>query len=600
MTRLPHHAHILTLLASASCLALGACVGDDAMPDDGADTDAADTDGVDESGSDGVAGDCTLIAQDDLAASLTLEAGCYVVNEPLSLDAATLTMQPGVEVTFDANTGLAVTGGGVLIAEGAAGDPVVLRGATEEAGAWTGLSFLASASSDNRLSHVEVIDAGASSFGGDPTAIAVLAGARLSIANASVSGSAGFGVVADDASEMTMSSSTVTGNAMAISVGVNTMAGVAADNSLTGNDEDIAHLTGSTLDAAATWASIGIPLHPEVNLSIGAHLTLDPGVVLAMGQERMIIVLTTGALTAQATADAPITITGQLPEPGYWRGISFESKTTDNVLDGCVVEYGAADGWNGDPDSRAMIWLPEDGKLILRNTTLQHSAWYALWAYGGAEIDGMSGNTFSSNERAMVLHPELVGDVAADNEFVDNTEQFVRISHGNNDRVESTQTWHAIGVPFRLNTRTSVEGALTIDAGVVLEFEQEVSLQMSAGGSLTVNGAPDSPVVMTGAEAVAGYWKGLQFETQSPDNVLSNVVVEYAGGDGWHGGQDSEAAIYVGGSSEGRLEINATVISNSAGNGILVADDSIVDCADVTYEAIAKANTFGPAPAQCQ
>ena len=51
-----------------------------------------------------------------------------------------------------------------------------------------------------------------------------------------------------------------------------------------------------------------------------------------------------GALSAQGTAEAPITFTSNAatPAPGNWMGIYFHNYSDDalSVLDHCVVEYG--------------------------------------------------------------------------------------------------------------------------------------------------------------------------------------------------------------------------------------------------------------------
>lgn len=581
------------LLAMAG-LALPACDPDEPDADDGADTGGSE--GGTETGE--PSGECTPVEQTDLDADLTLDAGCYEVGTLLSVSSSTLTLLPGVDLRFAAGAGLQIAAGGVLVAAGDGEAPVMMSADDPDAGAWAGLHFFGAASSNNVLGHVELHDAGAGTPG---AAVALTAGARVRIEASTIADNPALGILVDQASTLELAASTVTANDAPLRVGIESVAGIAADNLLDGNDEDIAYVTGTTLTTDATWPAIGVPLHPEADVVLQAHLTLAAGTVLAMDQERSITVTTQGALTTVGTQDAPVRITGQTQEVGFWKGISFESQTNENFLEGASIEFAGSTQWNGDEDSRAALWLPEDGKVILRDSAVTGSGWYGLWTYGGAEIEGLSGNRFENNARIMVVHPNLVGGIAGDNAFVDNGEQLIRVSFGNNDRIESAQTWVDPGVPYHLNVRTWVEAPLVLEAGVTLQFDQESSLRIDEGGSLHADGTADAPVHMVGAEALPGYWVGLQFATMAADNRLGHTRIEHAGGEQWHGGDDSEAAIYVGGfEGEGRVELEEVVIAQSAGNGILVADDgSTLSCSGVTYEAIAKGTVSGPAPADC-
>ena len=585
-----------SFLAAVAVLLAPACTSIDPDVDadtDGNDTDGNDTDGVDESGE--PAGDCTAIVQDDLAADLTLPAGCYEVATALTVDGSTLSLEPGVDIEFASGAGLMINGTGVFSASGTAEQPVLLHGADPQPGSWMGLRYSGSASSDNRLAFVELRDAGASAFG-DPAGVVVSAGSRLSVEGSTIADNEGIGIIADAGAELSLTSTSVAGNDAPLSVDIETVGGIAGDNTLTGNGQDVAHVTGTTLATDASWANLGVPLVMADEVRIDAHLQIAEGAELRMGQERSIRVAESGALTATGTADSPVVFTGQVGEPGYWQGIELASNTADNVLEGCIVENAGSTPWTGDNDSSTALRVPENGKLTLRDSTVRGSGHYGLRAYGDADIAGLAGNRFESNARVMLVHPNLVGGIEADNDFADNDEPFVRVTFGNNDRVETAQTWLDIGVPLHINVRTQVEAPLTLAAGLVVQFDQDAALRVLPGGTLTAAGTEDSPVLMTGAETLPGYWQGLQFGTISADNRLEHTRIEYAGGEAWLGGNDREAAIFLGGSQlDALVELVDSTIADSAGNGILIQDDdSSVACSGVAFEGIAKANVSGP------
>ncbi len=69
----------------------------------------------------------------------TLTESPYIATETVEvIDGAVLTIEPGVEVAFEAGTSLNAELG-VLIADGQGGDPIVLRSASGEIGGWHGV-----------------------------------------------------------------------------------------------------------------------------------------------------------------------------------------------------------------------------------------------------------------------------------------------------------------------------------------------------------------------------------------------------------------------------------------------------------------------------
>lgn len=94
-----------------------------------------------------------------------------------------------------------------------------------------------------------------------------------------------------------------------------------------------------------------------------------------------------------------------------------------------------------------------------------------------------------------------------------------------------------MGVPYRITDRFYIAAALTIEAGSTFEVGQGVKIVVrEENGSLTTVGTPEAPVTFTGVNEVAdGYWMGIQFESNSPNNSLSNTVFTYAGSDAFTG-----------------------------------------------------------------
>lgn len=78
---------------------------------------------------------------------------------------------------------------------------------------------------------------------------------------------------------------------------------------------------------------------------------------------------------------------------------------------------------------------------------------------------------------------------------------------------------------------------LTLLAGTVLKFAQGTRLQINEGASLTINGSPEAPVVLTGQQPLPGHWEGVLIDRSNhPANLIRNTVIEYAGGGDIEGG----------------------------------------------------------------
>lgn len=130
-------------------------------------------------------------------------------------------------------------------------------------------------------------------------------------------------------------------------------------------------------------------------------------------------------------------------------------------------------------------------------------------------------------------------------------------------------------------------GKLTIDPGVTLIFEGGTKLQIDEGGSLVATGIADSPITMTGAQQVPGYWNGLVFfGSNKEENLLSHVHIEYGGTE-----LDSAALTVKNNSNtETRLRINNLSVTNSSGYGFILEEDTLIE----EFSAItSSANALG-------
>ncbi|MFN8544809.1 MAG: Ig-like domain-containing protein [Candidatus Binatia bacterium] len=127
-------------------------------------------------------------------------------------------------------------------------------------------------------------------------------------------------------------------------------------------------------------------------------------------------------------------------------------------------------------------------------------------------------------------------------------------------------TWSATSSPYSVCTSGATVAAgttLTIDPGVVVEFQQSAGNKLTVQGTLDAVGTAEQPITFTGATAAAGSWGGLSIDGSVPTPavaMLRSVVVEYGGVNGSYG-----AAISV---DRGVLTLAHGTVRSSAGSGV--------------------------------
>ena len=121
-------------------------------------------------------------------------------------------------------------------------------------------------------------------------------------------------------------------------------------------------------------------------------------------------------------------------------------------------------------------------------------------------------------------------------------------------------------VDYIISCFTRVDGKLTIEPGVVIAFEQGAGMEFKDKSSFSMKGTAAKPIILTGKEKTAGYWRGIQTESPNSNNIMHYVTIDYAGG----GGSKAALTIFKEASN---LTMEHCTISNSKFTGMLVNDD---------------------------
>ncbi|WP_435347467.1 hypothetical protein [Haloarchaeobius sp. HRN-SO-5] len=568
----------------------------------GTSTDAPDDDGTGDGGgsSDGdcfaaPAADGPVEALSDDVRSDTTLSGRYEVTESVSVtNGATLTIEPGTVLTFAQDTGLEVVDDGRLSAVGTCSAPIVFSGEQETPGYWYGLRFDES-NQRNELAFALIEYGGGDAYTWSNGAANVVAsrGARLSVSNSSLHGSAAFGFAfGGGVSVDAFDGNAVTENADGAGRVGTTTAGALSDTSTyVGNEADVVEVDDGRVTDEVTWDGIDAPYRVRSGATVsvdGGHLTVAPGATVEFGQNAGLQVLEDGQLTAVGvTADEesrPITFTGEQKTRGYWNGIRFdEADRVTSRLQNVVVEYGGGDAYTWS-NAAANVVLSRGARLAVTDATIRESAAYGVSATGDTTVEAFHAVTVTGNESGAGYVDARVAHLFSDTgTYVGNDEDVVVVSQGT---VRSGQevTWDGIDVPYRVRPESTVtvEGHLTVAPGATVEFGQSSRLSVEDGsgtGRLTAVGLTDDeerrPITFTGEQKTRGYWNGIRFdETDRTENQLRNCVVEYGGGDAYTW---SNAAANVVLSRGSRLRVDGSTVRESGSYGVAVTGDSTVD-----------------------
>ncbi|MBN2452506.1 MAG: right-handed parallel beta-helix repeat-containing protein, partial [Lentisphaeria bacterium] len=302
--------------------------------------------------------------------------------------AATLTIEPGVEVRFARYNRFWVDG--ILDAVGTPESPITFAGTTAEAGWWYAMYVQNAGSATLQWCHF-------SHAGYDKKICLWKTGSgALRLENCTFSANAGNCLaVYPGSSSFVSANNTFTGgvadNGVYVAIGAS-FDDNTSDFSGTGN---AVLIEGGTLGGNVTWN-----LKPDysmyvytsdVTVGAGATLTIRPGTVVKISRYTTLWVH--GTLDAQGTAAAPIHFTdwrddtvggdanhdgdASTPAPAWWDGVVVRNAGSA-VLDHCHLAYA------GYADSTGLL-KTGSGDLTVRNTTLSHHQG------DGLRLDGSTG-----------------------------------------------------------------------------------------------------------------------------------------------------------------------------------------------------------------
>lgn len=504
----------------------------------------------------------------------------YWATSDISFTSGTHTFQAGTTVLFLPGTGLTVSQANV-ICSGTAADSVKFMYYTNEKGLWDGIYFDPSSDAgvSSQFNYTVISGAGFGSNNAnlycDQTNEPLLTrcniryadghGVRLNSAHinlnncliraniengaylnnsnptfvsTTLSYNTGAGVfLTSSGSEPTYSTSTISYNGYGMRYPSPNFTILPPNGSptMTNNTHNGICIDGGDVDGSnKVWNSTSYPYILLGTVRLGNYggavrLTIEPGnTIKALSGVHIQVGIPNsygGELYAIGTADSLITFTSHNGSSGGWNGIWFTDQSDNwggvSVMDYCVIEKG------------------NDYNLLSETTvqpTINHSKIQNALLDGArnsSSTNTIQNTQFLNNGRYpyYFLNPNA-NPVHTGNTYTGNLVNRIALAAGTYD---FNRTLNNDNVPYLALNDIIVGGygahpRLTIDPGVILEFESGKKLQLgyasSYGGEIFAEGTAGSPIIFRPYNGIIGGWEGIYF-TDYNDNWSGVSSMKY-------------------------------------------------------------------------
>jgi len=158
------------------------------------------------------------------------------------------------------------------------------------------------------------------------------------------------------------------------------------------------------------------------------------------------------------------------------------------------------------------------------------------------------------------------------------------------ETINTDTTWLLTSSPYVVCSGglTVASGAtLTIEPGIVVQFESGISNKLNVQGALEAIGTVTQPITFTGLVAAPGSWAGVFVDGTSVTPALANlsyVTLDYGGVSG-----SDRAQVYA---DRAVVTITQSLIRNSAGNGVYASMLAQFDAHSTNFVGMARTETL--------
>lgn len=336
-------------------------------------------------------------------------------------------------------------------------------------------------------------------------------------------------------------------------------------------------LIDGDIDAATTYPDVCRAADlPDYIVSgtpdVSADVTIEADVRMVFEEEAGFRVDDGGAILAQGTQEAPIRMAGLEETPGYWRGLYFRSADRTSELNHLFAEHGG-DAWGG-VDEVATVVVGNDASVSFTDVSISGSDGFGLYVEPRGELSAFDAVDITAGTGAPVLVPDVqMGAVGSATTLAGNADDRVEVYPTGG--VDGDLTISDPDVPYRMDGFFEVNAAVTVEAGVQMEFDENDAIRVNDGGTILAQGSEEERIEMRGTERVDGTfacWRGILFRADDGTSTLSYTDVRNGGcgafGGFEHEGSDVAATISV--DNDARLELDHSSVTSEVSYALAV------------------------------
>jgi hypothetical protein len=502
-------------------------------------------------------------------------SGIIRVTARLSIDDATVTIEPGTTFIMDADSGLTFGSygkGTTLFARGTPEKPIRFCGRQRKPGYWQGVTIGSDATSDGVLDNVIVTDAGGQEAG-------VILSAPLTVNNLRVVDSSTDGIHASSFHAGSRGLGVEGARRQAVVL----LSPDAATNFPFGgifsnNAENTIRLRFSDIVANAVFGDATIPYVQEQKVDVhrGAELTFEAGVDYRFTADTSLDVgwnSDDATIYVQGTQDKPVVFRGAGPTKGYWHGISIEKnvRSTSRIAHARILHGGGEDSWP----------LDVSAPVTVDSVSLEDNE-HGVYLRARLNDDSVKVSVTRTNDVPVRVVNIAMPTVPKGGDFTGNAHDTIDVV-GSDEVVTILGTVREVGIPYRLLDSISLDKGsdLQVEPGTNFVVAADKFIEVgwnSESAKLVALGTAAKPIAFRGEQDTVGSWPGIVVRASaSGDCKLEHVQLSNAG-------QATKAALTL----ERAIGVTSCSFSKSAGYGILKhASDTTAYEAANTFEMVA-------------
>ncbi|MBV2247377.1 MAG: right-handed parallel beta-helix repeat-containing protein [Lentimicrobium sp.] len=331
----------------------------------------------------------------------------YYAPKSIEINAG-VTLEPGVVIESGADVRFRFIGDDAFLnAEGTSAENIIFHGRDKVKGSWKAL-HLASNNANNKLNYVQILHAGSSEQSGQKTGLFIQSNrdTRVSIKNTTIAHSDGYGLYVDgDTGNITEFSNNNFSDNVAAPIRFGAMNTYVLDkNSVFENNGiqaiELAGGTTTDFNTSGTVVFAGLPYHVYSSFHLKADVTFESGVTCRFDKGMRMRVNADAAIVAIADSE-PITFEGLVAAQGAWVGITIESPSPLNKMDGVIVRHGG--DINGLGGNIHLFGSTPGSQLTIVNSTISDSETWGIHSAPGDANLTQNNNTFFNNKLGDIL-----------------------------------------------------------------------------------------------------------------------------------------------------------------------------------------------------